>query len=495
MTSRWILHTVLVVWILSTIYVVADTDTEEELDASAITGQMPNPVGASRVFPKTSFTCKNRPAGYYADVETGCQVYHMCDGVGRQFSYACPNTTLFQQRMLICDHWYMVNCSRAEDDYAANLLIGQKDKPFVPEEEHQQRTPRPDLLDRPYAPDYSGESFRNNYKDLPPIQNHISDSLNSKHLGKPIPTRWSLKNSLKSKENSIHTNRRSDNIDHENDLGTSFSSRYNSTGQPFELANSIAPTAPEAQTSRNEAKNNYDFSDLVQQQNPITERQEPSFRPTISRKTTTISDRIEDNFTGPSQAFESRKKEKTPLGLPIESAKSDVPIPPRDLLPPFREYVVHDVATTQGPPIYYEWKTPSDSLEPPKLPGEKDSHADLPSAASEVSTASPSFSHNPFLSSLLRTKNSPSDDKPSGRSGESDVATSSESSRNSFKRLVPELPSDERIEELQRELLIPDFLFPLENEGRTGYELDDTLDSFQLKIPRKRNIKRQTRRS
>lgn len=104
---------------------------------------MPNPVGASRVFPKTSFTCKNRPAGYYADVETGCQVlfillfqnlctlfipktqvYHMCDGVGRQFSYACPNTTLFQQRMLICDHWYMVNCSRAEDDYAANLLIG-----------------------------------------------------------------------------------------------------------------------------------------------------------------------------------------------------------------------------------------------------------------------------------------------------------------------------------------------------------------------------------
>lgn len=426
------------------------------------------------------------------------------------------------------------------------------------------------------------------FQDLPPIQNHISDSLNSKHLGKPIPTRWSLKNSLKSKENSIHTNRRSDNIDHENDLGTSFSSRYNSTGdvsselnidshphkttdsntiiepnqsipvkvpskiyeppflhpiynlnyteelttttttklsttpttteatttiitteqtfpteivsttfagRPFELANSIAPTAPEAQTSRNEAKNNYDFSDLVQQQNPITERQEPSFRPTISRKTTTVSDRIEDNFTGPSHAFESRKKEKTPLGLPIESAKSDVPIPPRDLLPPFREYVVHDVATTQGPPIYYEWKTPSDSLEPPKLPGEKDNHADLPSAASEVSTASPSFSHNPFLSSLLRTKNSPSDDKPSGRSGESDVATSSESSRNSFKRLVPELPSDERIEELQRELLIPDFLFPLENEGRTGYELDDTLDSFQLKIPRKRNIKRQTRRS
>lgn len=48
----------------------------------------------------------------------------MCDGLGRQFSYSCPNTTLFQQRMLVCDHWYMVNCSRAESNYDANLLIG-----------------------------------------------------------------------------------------------------------------------------------------------------------------------------------------------------------------------------------------------------------------------------------------------------------------------------------------------------------------------------------
>lgn len=52
------------------------------------------------------------------------KVYHMCDELGRQFSYSCPNTTLFQQRMLICDHWYMVNCSKAEKDYSANLLIG-----------------------------------------------------------------------------------------------------------------------------------------------------------------------------------------------------------------------------------------------------------------------------------------------------------------------------------------------------------------------------------
>lgn len=74
------------------------------------------------------------------------QVYHMCDGLGRRFSFKCPNATLFQQRMLICDHWFMVNCSRSESDYGANLLIGQKGTPFVGETglSSFQRTPRPD---------------------------------------------------------------------------------------------------------------------------------------------------------------------------------------------------------------------------------------------------------------------------------------------------------------------------------------------------------------
>ncbi|CAG9787584.1 unnamed protein product [Diatraea saccharalis] len=103
---------------------------------------------------RTRFTCQGRASGYYADVETGCQVYHMCDGLGRQFSYTCPNTTLFQQRMLICDHWYMVNCSKSESDYSANLLIGQRDKPFVSEEDMKRRTPRPDILSVPPNDNY-----------------------------------------------------------------------------------------------------------------------------------------------------------------------------------------------------------------------------------------------------------------------------------------------------------------------------------------------------
>lgn len=136
-------------------------------------------------YAKTNFSCEARPSGYYADVDTGCELYHMCDESGRKFTYACPNTTLFQQRMLVCDHWFMVNCSKAENDYSANLLIGntsntmtnlhsfingwfsilgQKDKPFVGEGENVERTPRPDLKDKPYSADYSGESFRRHYK-------------------------------------------------------------------------------------------------------------------------------------------------------------------------------------------------------------------------------------------------------------------------------------------------------------------------------------------
>ncbi|XP_058055824.1 uncharacterized protein KIAA1522 [Anopheles bellator] len=137
----------------------------------------PRNDGSFKFAARTSFSCVGRAAGYYADVETGCQIYHMCDGLGRQFSYACPNTTLFQQRMLICDHWYMVNCSKAESNYAANLLIGQRDKPFVPEEENEIRTPRPDLLDQPDALDFVGPALMSFFKaTIPAPQNAIFES-------------------------------------------------------------------------------------------------------------------------------------------------------------------------------------------------------------------------------------------------------------------------------------------------------------------------------
>ncbi|CAG9808459.1 unnamed protein product [Chironomus riparius] len=135
--------------------------------------------------PRTSFTCSGRPPGYYADVETDCQVYHLCEQ-GRQYSYTCPNATLFQQRMLVCDHWYMVNCSKSEENYRFNDLIGQRDQPFVSDIDVQNRTPRSDILDRPYAPDYKGESFRKQIvqSNFPSLQNAISGIDLSKNINR-----------------------------------------------------------------------------------------------------------------------------------------------------------------------------------------------------------------------------------------------------------------------------------------------------------------------
>ncbi|XP_046658781.1 uncharacterized protein LOC124353031 [Homalodisca vitripennis] len=119
-------------------------------------------VRSSPDIPATQFTCAGRPPGYYADLETGCQVYHMCTEGGNQFSYRCPNTTLFQQRMLICAHWYQVNCSRSEQHYGANLLIGQRDKPFVNDDSVLSKEKKVKTLHNPEALQNLGPSPREN---------------------------------------------------------------------------------------------------------------------------------------------------------------------------------------------------------------------------------------------------------------------------------------------------------------------------------------------
>uniref|UniRef100_A0A182QHE0 Chitin-binding type-2 domain-containing protein n=1 Tax=Anopheles farauti TaxID=69004 RepID=A0A182QHE0_9DIPT len=78
--------------------------------------------------PATQFRCDQRHQGYYADVETRCQVFRVCantDSSGRGFAFLCPNGTLFNQRHLVCD-WYMnVRCEDSESFYHVNEEIGK----------------------------------------------------------------------------------------------------------------------------------------------------------------------------------------------------------------------------------------------------------------------------------------------------------------------------------------------------------------------------------
>ncbi|XP_071514915.1 uncharacterized protein [Panulirus ornatus] len=73
--------------------------------------------------PQTSFSCLDRPYGYYADVEANCQAFHVCLN-NLKWSFLCPNQTLFNQEYLVCDHAINVDCSQASSLYTLNDNFG-----------------------------------------------------------------------------------------------------------------------------------------------------------------------------------------------------------------------------------------------------------------------------------------------------------------------------------------------------------------------------------
>merc|ERR1712106_1001087 len=78
--------------------------------------------------PETSFLCDGQvDGGYYADPEAECQAFHICANNGNggltKFSFLCPNGTLFQQQYFVCDWWFNVDCSTAQDFWSLNEEI------------------------------------------------------------------------------------------------------------------------------------------------------------------------------------------------------------------------------------------------------------------------------------------------------------------------------------------------------------------------------------
>jgi hypothetical protein len=59
--------------------------------------------------PKTGFDCSELNNGVYADMETGCQVWHICQN-RQKHSFLCPNGTIFNEKNSICDWWYNYDC-------------------------------------------------------------------------------------------------------------------------------------------------------------------------------------------------------------------------------------------------------------------------------------------------------------------------------------------------------------------------------------------------
>jgi len=69
--------------------------------------------------PESSFVCEGRADGMYADIEAECQPWHQCLG-DRQWTFLCPNGTIFNQEIFTCVWWFDFDCETAEDFFSLN---------------------------------------------------------------------------------------------------------------------------------------------------------------------------------------------------------------------------------------------------------------------------------------------------------------------------------------------------------------------------------------
>jgi len=109
---------------------VVDDNDGEDMNIKMLRMSVPGEPGVSYPIlssvPTTSFSCVGKAeGGYYADVETGCQVVHTCGGGSRvvnrfsfiKYSTLCSNGTIYSQEMGTCHWWYLVDCESSEKYY------------------------------------------------------------------------------------------------------------------------------------------------------------------------------------------------------------------------------------------------------------------------------------------------------------------------------------------------------------------------------------------
>merc|ERR1711892_1049810 len=102
-------------------------DAQDAFNAlgEAIPGEPGEDYPINSEVPETSFSCDGQvEGGYYSDPEAECQVFHICGGGSAgsliKYSFLCPNGSLFNQEYFVCDWWFNVDCSQAENFYSLN---------------------------------------------------------------------------------------------------------------------------------------------------------------------------------------------------------------------------------------------------------------------------------------------------------------------------------------------------------------------------------------
>ncbi|KAI4482282.1 hypothetical protein M0804_008833 [Polistes exclamans] len=101
--------------------------------------------------PDTNFSCQGKViGGYYADIETGCQMFHVCT-IGQKdlvsdeimdIRFLCLNGTIFDQETRVCERVDEVDCSKSEQFYNLNLeLYGNNAVTFGLHENEEEDNP------------------------------------------------------------------------------------------------------------------------------------------------------------------------------------------------------------------------------------------------------------------------------------------------------------------------------------------------------------------
>lgn len=210
--------------------------------------------------------------------------------------------------------------------------------------------------------------------------------------------------------------------------------------------------------------------------------------------------------------------------------------PPTVLLPPYEDANLPS-PTTQGPPVYHEWKLPSSDLEPPfdefksngvitinsdenQIPvippqttqptaGASFLDKDLvpplfePSSTNVDNVQMPSLSLQPPAYSPIPVYNdtveSASNHSFPSFSALQNTQFTQSTDKSQTQRSVPTTPTLNAIStkrqsetttrkdlnylELKKQFLIPEYTFPLENIERPSYTESNAVNSFQIKIP------------
>ncbi|KAL1491456.1 hypothetical protein ABEB36_012053 [Hypothenemus hampei] len=102
---------------------IQNKEGEDEGDYSAIPGQPDIDYPILSYIPETSFSCDQQEyPGYYADIETRCQVFHICAN-SQTYDFLCPNGTIFHQEYLVCVWWNQFDCNSAPALFNTNSKL------------------------------------------------------------------------------------------------------------------------------------------------------------------------------------------------------------------------------------------------------------------------------------------------------------------------------------------------------------------------------------